>query len=175
MNNEANKNEDSQDAWNEFEQTLRERSLGSHPPSHRGVLLYQCGYAAGSAAANRKMLRRTFQLQCVGVAASIIACLAIISHFLPTISLDSTQGNVSEAVGTPPVTDPTANLESIWDAWIDLQSTKVVEGPQPTGVLRASFTTMHSLEDNRTEASPVPVSAREEEKILRPGDLPLFL
>lgn len=174
MNNEANKNEYSQDPWDEFAQTLRDRTLGP-PPSHRGVLLYQCGYAAGSANASRKLQRTTVRLQFVGVAASIIACLAIVSHFLPKNSWGSTQSDVSEVVSTPPVTDQNANRESVWDAWIDRQTTDVVEGPQPTGVLRASFTTLHSLEDNRMEVSPVPVGEREQEKTLRPGDFPLFL
>ncbi len=173
MNNELNQPENN-DALSPFEQRLRDQSLGPRP-SHLGEIMYECGYAAGVAASQKKTRVVTTRWQVVSLAASALACLSFSSHFFSTAVNRSDQlgkGNSGNAAQQQP-TD--LEPKTATNAWV-MHLTRDRHSDQRTaGTLRELETlkgaaNTDGLED---ELEAIPFTAPNPS--LRPSDFPLFL
>lgn len=173
MNNDLNQTEHN-DELSPFEQRLRDQSLGPRP-GHLGEIMYECGYAAGIAASQKKTRVATTRWQVVSLAASALACLSFSSHFFSLEGNRSDQfrngnsGNAAQQQSTDLEPHIAAN------AWVmhltrdrqsdqrnaaTLRATGAQKGPTSTG----------GLED---KLESIPFTAPDPP--LRPSDFPLFL
>jgi len=73
---------DGNDTLDEFELRLSAQALGSSP-KQRDAILYQCAYAAGIAASMTQRRAKVMRWQVVSAATSLLACVALASHYLP--------------------------------------------------------------------------------------------
>ena len=158
---------------NDFEQQLRERSLGSGP-HQRDRLMYQCGYSAGVAATRKQSQLTTTRWRLVGLAASVLACCSLSYQFLSNGDIDGRTEVVNQSASN--LSTPNRNISDRASTmtWISQLSRDRRVDPQFKGILRASETVLTSMESEEG-AFAEPVGSDSSSSPLRPSDFPLFL
>ena len=172
MNNETNRSEWN-DALTQFEQMLRSQSFGPGP-SHRGELMYECGYAAGAAAARKKTHGATTRWRVVSLVASVLACVSLSSHYFPPGLNRIEQVGIDKQLKPSQQHSLETSVESAPDAWITLLSRDRQADRQTAGILRASGTTLDIMKPNGLDDRLEPVPFETQSTPLRPTDFPLF-
>jgi len=159
----------------DFEHFLKQQRLG--PPVNRsGELLYQCGYAAGLAAAQQQSKATTSRWRLVGLAAAAVACVSLGLNVLSMSQMPSDQSlaRVDSAVGSQAAETPSPHDDKrVWESFIAKQRPPVPE--QSAGTLRASSWRLPLPDIQATSQSPVPAVPAANHKILQPNDYHLLI
>lgn len=168
-NNHPEQNPD--DQLGEFELRLRERTLGSSP-ERRDELMYHCGYAAGVAETRMQSHRMTMRWRAVGLAASLLACVSLLAHFMPSDeNSDNQLGMKTPLIPLPAESEMAASDTDLFALLTrERQSTQ-----QSTRILRASATALTNVNTERIDAEIKPIVTDDQSTPLRPGDFTLFL
>lgn len=162
----------SEDDLDGFEQSLQARSIGA-PADHKGVLMYQCGYAAGIAVSKKRSAKTATRWRVVGVAASMIASLSLVSHFLPfKVRMDDPIGMEVPVQKGPAVVQSNDKNES--NSWVMRLTRNQPTGHQRSETLRASEMNLSNFEPELVGTGAEPIGPENLEKPLRPQDFPLF-
>ncbi len=159
----------------DFEHFLKQQRLG--PPVNRsGELLYQCGYAAGLAAAQQQTKATTSRWRLVGLAAAAVACVSL---GLNVFSMSQMPRGESLARVDPAVDSQTTETPSSiddkrgWESILLKQRPPVAE--QAGGTLRASSWKLPLPEIQATIQGSVPAVPAANPKILQPNDYHLLI
>ena len=167
-NNHPEQNPD--DQLGEFELRLRERTLGSSP-ERRDELMYHCGYAAGVAETRMQSHRMTMRWRAVGLVASLLACVSLLAHFMPSDENSDNQLGMK----TPLIPLPAESEMAVSDTDLFALLTRDYRSNQTTEVLRASATSLTNDNTERIDAEIKPIVTDDQSTPLRPGDFTLFL
>ncbi len=165
----------------DFEHFLKQQRLGS-PVNRSGELLYQCGYAAGLAAARQQTKAMTSRWRLVGLAASAVACVSL---GLNVLSMSQMPGDESLAQSDLQLDLPddlqateTASApgsrsgERLWENLLTQQRPLVQEPGAMT--LRASSWKLPLPDIQATIQNSVPLVPGANHKILQPNDYHLL-
>lgn len=174
MKNEPNQsNDENADAFAPFEQQLRSHSLGPCPTRDR-ELMYECGYAAGTASEKRKSHRSTTRWRAASLLASILAGVSLVSHFsLNRVNRHEQLGN-GQTISEPPHTSTDANLESI-NGWGTQLSRPPYSDQQTGGILRASTSAQDVTNLDVPDVVSNPAPSNTQSTPLRPIDFTQLL
>ncbi len=172
MSNELNHSKNN-DELSPFEQRLRDQPLGPRP-SHLGEIMYECGYAAGVTASQKKTRVVTTRWKVVSLAASALACLSFSSYFFST-EVDridqlgkGISGNAQQQSADlePKIAANTWGMYLTRDRHSDQRS---------AGTLRASGTPKDTASAGGVENTLELIPFTAPDPPLRPSDFPLFL
>jgi len=159
----------------DFEHFLKEQRLG--PPKNRsGELLYQCGYAAGLAAAQQQTNSATKRWRLVGLAAAAVACVSLGLNVLSISQMpsDESLARVDSAVESQTTETPSSHDDKRgWESFLAQQRPPVPE--QVEGTLRASSWKLPLPEIQATIQGSVPAVPAANPKILQPNDYYLLI
>lgn len=169
----------------DFEHFLKQQRLG--PPVNRsGELLYQCGYAAGLAAALQQTNAATKRWRLVGLAAAAVACVSLGLNVFPVsptprnesiaqadshfdFKLDSPDDSQAAETASQP---GLRNGERLWESFLAPQRPQVQQ--EAASTLRASSWKLPLPDIQATIQSPVPAVPAANHKILQPNDYHLL-
>jgi len=163
---------DGSDQLDEFELRLRAQALGSSP-RRRDEILYHCAYAAGIAASMKQRRARVMRWQVVSAAASLLACVALASHFLPHESISDARqtGLHSEGTHQRKVIDS----EQTSNFFAALLTKDRSADSQRRSSARTAGMKPNDLEVDELEGAIVPASQDSNGTTLQPKDFLLFL
>lgn len=162
---------DGDDALDEFELRLRAQALDSSP-KRRDEILYQCAYAAGIAASTKQRRAKVMRWQVVSAAASLLACVALASHYLPHESINDARQTVLHSEGTHQRN--AMNSEQTSNFFIALLTKDRSADSQQRGNARNAGMKPNDLEVDELEGAIVPASQDSNGTTLQPKDFPLF-
>ena len=163
---------DGDDALDEFELRLRAQALGSRP-KQRDEILYQCAYAAGIAASMKQRRAKVMRWQVVSAAASLLACVALASHYLPDESINDARHTVLHSEGKQQRN--AMDSEQTSDFLIALLIKDRSADSQQRGNARTAGMKPNDLEVDELEGAIVPASQDSNGTTLQPKDFQLFL
>jgi|GEM_PF-1089199 len=165
---------DGNDTLDEFELRLRAQALGSSP-KQRDEILYQCAYAAGIAASMKQRRARVMQWQVVSAAASLLACVALASHYLPHESINDARQTVQTVLHSEGTHQLNAlDSEQTSNFFIALLTKDRSADSQQRGSARTAGMKPNDLEVNELEGAIVPTSQDSNGTTLQPKDFQLF-
>jgi len=162
---------DGDDALDEFELQLSAQALGSSP-KQRDAILYQCAYAAGIAASMKQRRAKVMRWQVVSAAASLLACVALASHYLPHESINDARQTVLHSEGKQQRN--AMNSEQTSNFFIALLTKDRSADSQRRGSARTTGMNPNDLEVDELEGAIVPASQDSNGTTLQPKDFPLF-
>lgn len=173
MSNEMNQ-PNNDDELSQFEQRLRDQSLGPGP-SHLGKIMYECGYAAGVTAAREKMRVPTTRWQLVSLAASALACLSLSTHFFRAEVNPYEQFGFGNSDNAAQQQSTEVEPKVAASAWV-MHLTRDRQSDQRTaGTLRASETLKDTANTGGLVDELESIPFTDPNPPLRPSDFPLFL
>ncbi len=162
---------DGSDQLDEFELRLRAQALGSSP-KRRDEIIYQCAYAAGIAASMKQRRARVMRWQVVSAAASLLACIALASHYLPHESINDARQTVLHNEGTHQ--RKVIDSEQTSNFFAALLTKNRSADSQRRGSARTAGMKLNDLEVDELEGVIVPTSPDSNGTTLQPKDFPLF-
>ena len=163
---------DGSDQLDEFELRLRTQPIGSSL-KRRDEILYQCAYAAGIAACTKQRRAKVMRWQVVSAAASLLACVALASHYLPRESLDDANQTVLHSDGAQPSEVNDSGQASNFFVAL-LTKDRRADSP-PRGSVRTAGMNPNDLKVDEIEGFIVPASHDNNGTTLQPKDFSLFL
>jgi len=163
---------DGDDALDEFELRLRAQALDSSP-KRRDEILYQCAYAAGIAASTKQRRAKVMRWQVVSAAASLLACVALASHYLPHESINDARQTVLHSEGKQQRN--AMDSEQTSNFLVALLTKDRSAELQQRGNARTTGMNPNDLEVDELEGAIVPTSQDSNGTTLQPKDFPLFL
>ncbi|XZE54320.1 hypothetical protein SH139x_000277 [Planctomycetaceae bacterium SH139] len=157
----------------DFGQFLQQQRLGK-PIYHSGELLYQCGYAAGMATANRQSHATIKRWQCLGLAAATIVCMLIGRQLFPTTQTPNA-GKTAQ-IKTPVPVETTLPPAQLYKQEQDsLLAQQQADNTAQPSVLSASPWQIQLTGLPATTAESIPTVPNQSNKILRPSDYHLLI
>lgn len=174
MNTPSNAPESYNDPLSEFELQLGERSLGDKP-ARGGQLMYECGYAAGVSATRKRSARVTKGWQLVGLAASMVACMASLSHLGSWRVTDREQLGMEQLGARPSVKTEEPRSRSISEAERHQVTWERLANRPAKGMLRTTSTLLTEIEAVRVDREASSIEPTQDSVPLRPCDFSLFL